>query len=245
MSARGVPGRPHRLPRPGRLADVATARADAARPAIEALGSGDRRLRRQDRDADDQHHDGTRAGRRRVGPAPRRTAAARAVPRDRRVRCASPRRSTRSTRWTARSKRSVTRVPERHGAPARGLGARARVPAVGGDAGSLARLGARRSRDRYVIAAKGAPEAIADLFRHLDPDVLARQSGSRSRRRPAAGRRVLGVARASLQPGGRLPRRAARFRLPLARPRRVAGPGAPGRRRRGRRVCARRCPRGS
>ena len=63
---------------------------------------------------------------------------------------------------------------------------------------AMSRVWRSRDTDAYVIAAKGAPEAIADLC-HLDPPEMARLS------RDVAvladeGLRVLGVARAEFQP---------------------------------------------
>jgi Ca2+-transporting ATPase len=58
-------------------------------------------------------------------------------------------------------------------------------------------------RSRYVIAAKGAPEAIADLC-HLPPAARA-QVGDEVERATAGGQRVLGVARASFSRAHALP----------------------------------------
>jgi Ca2+-transporting ATPase len=58
-------------------------------------------------------------------------------------------------------------------------------------------------RTRYVIAAKGAPEAIADLC-HLGPAALAAVAEEVDRT-TAGGRRVLGVARASFSRAHELP----------------------------------------
>ena len=169
-------------------------------------------------------------------------AAARAVPRDRRVRGARVARSTRSTRWTRRSRSSASSYLAEHRAPARRLGAGARVPAVGASCSRSRTCGARRTASDYVIAAKGAPEAIADLC-HLDAERRRGARPRRSRRPRPTGMRVLGVARADFSRDDGLPTEQHDFDfefLGLVRP---ARPGAPGRRRRGRRVRARRHPR--
>ena len=94
---------------------------------------------------------------------------------------------------------------------------------------------------RYVIAAKGAPEAIADLC-HLDAaDACGTHRAGRGgdRRRAARPRRRPGPVQSGAGPPGRT----ARLRVRVPRTGRSARPGAPGRRRRGRRVRARRRPR--
>ncbi len=57
--------------------------------------------------------------------------------------------------------------------------------------------------DRYIIAAKGAPEAIADLC-HLSPDALASLT-AQIETATSGGQRVLAVARAAIAAGDALP----------------------------------------
>ncbi len=68
---------------------------------------------------------------------------------------------------------------------------------------AMSRVWRSPDRTEYVIAAKGAPEAIADLC-HLPEAEVARLS-ERIARLAAKGRRVLGVARATFRVGEGLP----------------------------------------
>ena len=80
-------------------------------------------------------------------------------------------------------------------APARRLDAGARVPALAAAAGDVAASGSRARPSDYVIAAKGAPEAIADLC-HLDEAAGADAGG----RRGGDGRRTACACSASRAP---------------------------------------------
>ena len=71
--------------------------------------------------------------------------------------------------------------------------------------------------DQYVIAAKGAPEAIADLC-HFDAERLAALTAE-VEAATANGQRVLGVARACFGRNAGLPAGAARLRVRVPRPR--------------------------
>jgi P-type Ca2+ transporter type 2C len=68
---------------------------------------------------------------------------------------------------------------------------------------SMSRVWQSTDRSEFIIAAKGAPEAIADLCHLSDSErsVLARRIGVLAEK----GRRVLGVARATFQSNGFLP----------------------------------------
>ena len=92
---------------------------------------------------------------------------------------------------------------------------------------------------RYVIAAKGAPEAIADLC-HFNPQQLTVLTAE-VEKATATGQRVLAVACAQFarRPASRCP---ARLRLPLPGPGRPRRPGAARRGRSGRRMPPRRHP---
>ena len=83
---------------------------------------------------------------------------------------------------------------------------------------------------RYVVAAKGAPEAIARLCR-LDPAQLAVLTAE-VEAATAGGQRVLAVARAVVRPGREPAGIPARLRLRVPRP---GGPARPAAARRGRR----------
>ena len=78
--------------------------------------------------------------------------------------------------------------------------------------------------DEYVIAAKGAPEAIADLC-HFAPEQRPRLHGRR-RGMAADGLRVLGVARGAFPAAATLPGAAARLRVRARRARRARRSGA-------------------
>ena len=149
------------------------------------------------------------------------------VPRARRIRRARLAASTRSTRWTARSGELGERLPRRHRAPPQRLGARPRVPAVRRPARALARVAVTGPAPTTSIAAKGAPEAIADLC-HLDARQLAALDSAGREPRPTAGLRVLAVARAAFSHDARAPDRAARLRLRVPRPGRLHDPVRPG-----------------
>ena len=72
-------------------------------------------------------------------------------------------------------------------APPRRLDAGPRVSALGTPAGDVARLAVARDRGDYVIAAKGAPEAIADLC-HFDAARAGARAHSRGDGRPGPAR---------------------------------------------------------
>ena len=72
--------------------------------------------------------------------------------------------------------------------------------------------GATGSGDEVVVAAKGAPEAIADLC-HLDAGAAGRRWPERWRRWPREGLRVLGVARGGHAPATTCPRSITTFRF--------------------------------
>ena len=96
-------------------------------------------------------------------------------------------------------KRPRRPAPGADRAPPRRLDAGPGVPAVAAAAGAVARVAVAGGRD-YVIAAKGAPEAIADLC-HFDDGPARARSARRSRGWPIDGLRVLGVARARFRAG--------------------------------------------
>ena len=179
----------------GRVAHVAAARADAALGRHRDARVGDGDLRRQDRHAHHERHDGPRARGRRIDPRARRTSRSRSrSTRSPSSRC-SPRPSIRSIRWTGRSGTSadtyLAGTEHLHGDWDAGAG----VPAVGAPARPLARLALARPRR---LRHRGQGGARGDR-RPVPPRRLSdarRSHGGRSRRPRPDGLRVLAVARA-------------------------------------------------
>ena len=96
------------------------------------------------------------------------------------------------------------RVPRRHRAPPHGTGSSSASTRCPRTCWRSPTCGAHRTDADYVIAAKGAPEAIADLC-HL-PDVGARpRSTTQVETAANAGLRVLAVARAKFTATAALP----------------------------------------
>ena len=131
----------------------------------------------------------------------------------------SPARATRSTRWRRRFTISVAQqlagTEHLHGREWKLVHAYGLRP----DLLAMSHVWqAADDRQEFVIAAKGAPEAIADLC-HLNAADLAALTQSVDAM-AAEGLRVLGVARASFA-GRAMAGLAARFRV------RVPGPGRP------------------
>ena len=181
----------------GRLADLAGRRADAPHAGGRDARLGHRARDGQDRDAHAEPDDRARAAT--AGRRPARIVGRRRATCPSRcheiVEYSDPRQPGRPVRPDGHGVQAAGRaLPRRHRAPARRLEPRARVPALGAAARAVARL-ALPDGDDYVIAAKGAPEAIADLC-HLDAGTAATQVEATVSEMADEGLRVLGVARA-------------------------------------------------
>ena len=156
---------------------------------------GDGALRRQDRHADAEQHVGRELVVDGVGPCRSTT---RPLPErfheHRRVRRPRRRQSTRSTRWTGRSRTSASGTSPTP-STCTTTGRWCRSTRCRSSSSRCRTCGAHRTRADYVIAAKGAPEAIADLC-HLDAARARGASTAQVEAATAGGLRVLGVARA-------------------------------------------------
>ena len=175
------------------------ARAHAPHPGGRDARRGHGAVRRQDRHAHAEPDDGRACSpptaSTSICRAPARRSLPEDVPRAGRVRASSPASGTRSTRWSRRSRTLGDAHLARDRAPARRLDARARVSAVASSCSRSRDVWRSPDGGDYVIAAKGAPEAIADLC-HFDAGPHARARRRRSRgmadRRPARARRRAG-----------------------------------------------------
>ena len=198
-------------------------RADATDAGARDAGFGDRPLRRQDRHAHAEPHGGADARRRRRALRGARKA------------MTFPRRSTRSSSTAILASQRDPFDPMEKAF--QDLGPRlagtehlhpqwtlVRQYPLSERLLALSHVWRSPEGDEYVIAAKGAPEAIADLC-HLD-EARTAEVHAQVATLATDGLRVLGVARAHFRGGGGAAVRAARLRFRVGRPRRPRRSGA-------------------
>ena len=200
----GVSRGPHGVPGPGRVEDLSPARPDAPDPGRRGARRRHGSLRRQDGDPDAQPHVRSAPGRRRTGRS--RSPARRSFPRT----------FTSSLEFAILASQRTPFDPMEQAIRELGLRTLARTEHLHEDWELLreyplspellavSHAWKARGLDEYVIAAKGAPEAIADLC-HL-PEGETRRLTGRVEELARDGLRVLAVAKARFHPSELPPR---------------------------------------